>query len=147
MATTLSPDQVRPGRTRVTPPPNHIIILLYIIQLLAVARDLIARLPTCRGALGPNTVSGHRALRSSPDEIKYTIFFNTYKSIFNLVPIPILRQYLPSKVCRVSLVFFFWFWPWRRRRWRQRRHRTSPQQCRFRATHRRFSIIVLLMSL
>jgi len=71
MATTLSPDQVRPGRARVTPPPNHIIILLYIIQLLAVARDLIARLPTCRGALGPNTVSGHRARRSYPDEIKY----------------------------------------------------------------------------
>jgi len=29
MATTLSPDQVRSGRARVTPPPNYIIILLY----------------------------------------------------------------------------------------------------------------------
>jgi len=82
MTTTLSPEQVRPGRARVTPPPIHyyFIILYSRRRRWLVSRDLIARLLTCRGALGPNTVIGNRARRSHTNEVKYNITYIIYKN-------------------------------------------------------------------
>jgi len=72
MTTILSPEQVRPWRARVTPPPQYyyFIILYSRRRRWLVSRDLIARLPTCCGALSLDTVSGNRACRYHPNEVK-----------------------------------------------------------------------------